>query len=187
MATAKTDLVSSNAGETSTGPTPSTLEHHIGNSLALASGLETMLQNDEIWAKQNGRKVQLYSPSFRKEKERLEEFKNGKAVNRSLEDVRTLLGTIRGLESALSKTLKDIEVRGKPGVQAGSSHHTDIKFSSKDTDVKIAQVMNIFRNSNNMASLRQFALQRFCGAAGSDIPSLLQEPNVDSNKWTLEC
>jgi hypothetical protein len=62
-----------------------------------------------------------------------------------------LLGTFSGLESALSKALKDIEVRGKPGAQAGSSQHTDIKFSSKGTDVKIAQVI---RNSN-MALLSQ--------------------------------
>jgi len=125
-----------------------TFEQRLDHSLDLASGLETILRNDETWSKQNGQKIKIYSPIFSKERERLEEFKAAKRGDRKPAEVEKLLGTISGLEKALNQTLQDIEIKGKLGTKPGEKQHTDIKFSGKDTDAKIAEVVEVFRNSN---------------------------------------
>jgi len=145
---ASLEKISDESETTSTGEIDQNFEQRLDHSLDLASGLETLLRNDETWAKKNNHHVKVYSPIFSKERERLQEFKSARRGDRRPGEVNQLLGTISGLEEALNKTLQDIEVREKLGIKPGEKQHTDIKFSGKDTDAKIAEVVKVFRNSN---------------------------------------
>jgi hypothetical protein len=97
--------------------------------------LETLLKNDESWAKENGQQVKIYTPILSKERERLEEYKQARKRRKgtSLDDDK-VLSAITKLYQQLSKTTQDIEVKGSQVKGKEGLHIKDMKFSDVDTD-----------------------------------------------------
>lgn len=123
-----------------------TFDQLLDHSLNLASSLETVLQNDENWAKKNGEKVEAYSGILRKETDRLREFKKAKGRKRDSADMQLVISTITTLGNALNETIKDITVSEKPKLseKPGSRYHLiDVK-SADDRDEKIKALVKIF-------------------------------------------
>ncbi|KAH9212702.1 hypothetical protein DL95DRAFT_463701 [Leptodontidium sp. 2 PMI_412] len=108
---------------------------------------KNVLENDEAWAKKNGQKITLYAPIVRKERERLEEFERSN-VRPKDSDTKEILDTVSGLEKALKQTLEDVEVKEKPEGKLGGKSYTDVKFSGRETDQKLPELLNVFRDSN---------------------------------------
>jgi hypothetical protein len=107
--------VESESAKSAAIPASLAFEQRLDHSLDLASGLETLLRNDENWAAKNGQKIELFTPIIRKERERLAGFKNAKTHNEQPAKIDKLLRTISGLEKALSATMQEVEIKGKLG------------------------------------------------------------------------
>lgn len=107
-----------------------------------------MLENDEAWAKENGQKITLYVPIVRKERERLEEFERSNVRPKDSDTKKGILDTVRALEKALRQTLEDVEVKEKPEGKLGGKSYMDVKFSGRETDQKLSELLNVFRDSN---------------------------------------
>lgn len=123
----------------------------LDHSLNLASSLETVLQNDENWARKNGEKVEPYSGILLKETDRLREFKKVKESQRDSADVQLVVSTIATLGKALHETIRDIVVSEKPKISEKTSsriHSIDAK-SADDRDEKIKALVKMLRVSNS--------------------------------------
>ncbi|KAL5314505.1 hypothetical protein ACEPPN_017145 [Leptodophora sp. 'Broadleaf-Isolate-01'] len=109
---------------------------------------KNVLENDEAWAKENGQKITLYVPIVRKERERLEEFERSNVRPKDSDTKKGILDTVRALEKALRQTLEDVEVKEKPEGKLGGKSYMDVKFSGRETDQKLSELLNVFRDSN---------------------------------------
>ncbi len=137
------------AATSDAGPTISlglTFDQLLNHSLDLASSLETVLRNDENWAKKNGEKVEAYSGVLRKETDRLRDFKRVKEGKGDSADMQQVISTIATLGKALNDTIKDIAVSEKPKTsekQRSMFHLIDAK-SADDRDETIKALVKMF-------------------------------------------
>ena len=140
------------ASESNLGPPLGlTFDQLLEHSLDLASSLETLLRNDETWARKNDQNVTIYSGVLRKEVDRLQDFKNlasGKSNSANMQEV---IGTIATLGKALNEAIKDIAAPEKPGPgqKTGSGLMlVDAKSATVDADEKIREVIELFAAMN---------------------------------------
>ena len=141
-----------------------TFDQLLEHSLDLASSLETLLRNDETWARKNDQNVTIYSGVLRKEVDRLQDFKNltsGKSDSANMQEV---IGTIATLGKALNEAIKDIAAPEKPGPwqKTGSGLLlADAKSATVDADEKIREVIELFGAMNtDMWRKRQSTMVR---------------------------
>ena len=146
-------------------PSPSlglTFDQLLEHSLDLASSLETLLRNDETWARKNDQNVTMYSDILRKEMDRLQEFKKLSSEKSHFVDMQEVIGTIATLGKALNEAIKDIAAPEKPGSwqKTGSKIlMIDAKSATVDADEKIREVIQTFAAINtDMWKMRQSAM-----------------------------
>lgn len=128
-----------------------TFDQLLEHSLDLASSLETLLRNDETWAKKNNQQVDVYSGILRKEVGRLQEFKKLNSGKRDSADMHEVIGTIATLGKALNEAIKDIAAPEKPGPwqKTGSTFLlVDAKSPTVNADEKIKEVIAKFAACN---------------------------------------
>ncbi|KAL8732570.1 MAG: hypothetical protein Q9181_003901 [Wetmoreana brouardii] len=141
-----------------------TLEQLLDHSLTLASSLETILRNDEMWARKNNRKVQAYSGMLQVEVDRLNAFKDRSAASKSLGEagMKSVVDTISTLSEALHQAIKDVSISEQPAVgeKDGSRFRlVDAKFAKSNVDQTIKEVIQQFSASNKAMWLQSTNLQ----------------------------
>jgi hypothetical protein len=134
-----------------------TFQQLLDHSLELAGSLETLLRNDEAWAKQNGTKVQSYAPELRDELKRLEAFNKRNAGEGNAEDMKDILGIIENLGRALNRTISDISVSEKPG---SYFHLVDKKYSDEKANRIIKEVIELFKQTNTALYQQPMMLEK---------------------------
>lgn len=137
----------------SASPLGLTFDQLLEHSLDLASSLETLLRNDETWARKNNQNVNIYSGILRKEVNRLEEFKKASVEKRNPADMQEVIGTIATLGKALNEAIKDIAAPEKPGLsqKTGTKYSLlDAKSATIDADETIRKVIENFAACNRI-------------------------------------
>ncbi|KAL8689205.1 MAG: hypothetical protein Q9218_005070 [Villophora microphyllina] len=139
-------------------------EQLLDHSLKLASTLDTILRNDELWARKNNQKIQAYSVMLKAEVDRLNAFKDLSATSKSLgeAEMRSVVDTIATLSETLHQAIKDVSVSEQPTSDAkdGSRFRlVDAKFAKSDVDKTIKAVIEQFAASNKAMWLQSTHLQ----------------------------
>lgn len=120
-----------------------TVEQLMDHGLKLAAGLETMLRNDESWAKTSKDTIQVWSPDFHAECARLQDFRDSRLQTLSHDEIETVVRTVGTLSTALSETLNSID-----GYHKESAKITSDNLLDPMVDTRIKSVMELLRDTN---------------------------------------